>query len=114
MRFAYFSRVQALKNRSIADEKHHRILDTLFAHFLMDLASILTSKMEPFATEGLQKTSPKSELENGTPTDGKHFSCGRIPVAPLPPITCSGKPAPKSDLQGAGGGRPERARKIVR
>ena len=49
------------------------------------------------ASDGLQKTCPKAELENRAPADGKAFSCGRIPVAPLPPITCSGKPAPKSD-----------------
>ena len=49
------------------------------------------------ATEGLPKTCPKSDLENEPENHGESFSCGRIPVAPLPPITCSGKPAPKSD-----------------
>ena len=49
------------------------------------------------ATEGLPKTCPKSDLKNQPENSGKLFSCGRIPVAPLPPITCSGKPAPKSD-----------------
>ena len=49
------------------------------------------------ATEGLPKTCPKSDLENEPENPGESFSCGRIPVAPLPPITCSGKPAPKSD-----------------
>ena len=49
------------------------------------------------ATEGLPKTCPKSDLEKGPPDSGKPRAYGRIPVAPLPPITCSGKPAPKSD-----------------
>ena len=49
------------------------------------------------ATEGLPKTCPKSDLEKGPENSGKSRAYGRIPVAPLPPITCSGKPAPKSD-----------------
>ena len=49
------------------------------------------------ATEGLPKTCPKSDLENGPPDPGKSRAYGLLPVAPLPPITCSGKPAPKSD-----------------
>ena len=49
------------------------------------------------ATEGLPKTCPKSDLEKEPKNPGKPGAYGRIPVAPLPPITCSGKPAPKSD-----------------
>ena len=75
-------------------ENPHRISDTFFVTCLSKLTSVLTSKMEPFCH--------RRPLKNGSNIWPRKKSaawnpCALLPVAPLPPITCSGKPAPKSD-----------------
>ena len=56
-------------------------------------------KWSRLATESLSETCPKFDLGKKSV---QYFSCAGLLVAPLPPITCSGKPAPKSDKGNVG------------
>ena len=75
-------------------ENRHRVSDAFFVIFWSKSTLILTSKMEPFGhREPLKNVSKIWPRKKRVPPS----SCAALPVAPLPPITCSGKPAPKSD-----------------
>ena len=88
------SRSRPSKIDQKSKEKRYRNPEALFVDFLIDLASILTSNLEPFGHRGPSKNVSKIRPRKRAGWSGP---CGCIPVAPLPPITCSGKPAPKSD-----------------
>ena len=77
------SRSRPSKIDQKSKEKRYRNPEALFVDFLSDLASILTSNLEPFGHRGPSKNVSKIRPRKRA---GKSLSCGRIPVAPLPPI----------------------------
>ena len=90
----HFQGLEAPEIDQKSTENRHRVSDAFFVTFWSKSTLILTSKMEPFGhrepLKNVSKIWPRKKRVRWNPCAGR-------PVAPLPPITCSGKPAPKSD-----------------
>ena len=91
---AYFGGPGTTKINENSIKKAKRFANSIFNIILLDLTSNWTSDLRPFGHQKpLKNVSKIRPRKKGV----QSFSCAALPVAPLPPITCSGKPAPKSD-----------------